>query len=419
MNRRQLLEKLLFSSCLLGVSKVFAKDLINNIPAKSINKDPIMVLLFLRGGADGLSLTPPVSSKQVRLYKSLRKELIINKPLNLPGNLFGLHPSFTNLKNIIEKNEGAVFVGAGSKNNTRSHFVQQDYIESGHHLNIQKDGFLNRFLKEQAQGRSSLSGVSIGDDVSFSLSGNQSSLSLSAKKSKKNKNNIQNNTNTSQLFDALYSNKGDCSTLEALEKLLCEKSSDAKNFLDKLTNLNFDPFKIDQVKFGKSQIGNSCGLLASMIKADLGLNVLTLEMSGWDTHARQGVEKGGFQKNVEQLDKALSALVADAKENKYWNRLNLFVVTEFGRTARQNGTLGSDHGRGSSYFYIGNHVKKNNNIIAPNYDLASLYEDRDVRVEIDFRDIFSDAFQKIFKMNSKNITKIFPDFKKGNYSYFT
>jgi uncharacterized protein (DUF1501 family) len=141
---------------------------------------------------------------------------------------------------------------------------------------------------------------------------------------------------------------------------------------------------------------------------DVGLEVAFAECGGWDTHFNQGTETGTFSRNVADLSAAMTAFWTDL--NEYQDDVEIMTMTEFGRTVHQNGTNGTDHGRGSCMFIIGNDVnggKVHGKV--PELSLENLEDNRDLPVTTDFRTVFSEVATAHLRIHDNG--KLFPDWK--------
>ena len=157
-----------------------------------------------------------------------------------------------------------------------------------------------------------------------------------------------------------------------------------------------------------SKLGASLKQIAQLVKMDVGLEVAFAESTGWDTHFNQGSDTGVFARNVEDLSTSINAFWQDLGD--YQDQVTVMTMTEFGRTVRQNGTGGTDHGRGSCNFILGNDV--NGGIVHGNVKplaMENLEDGRDLAVTTDFRAVFSEVADKHLKINNDNV--LFPDWK--------
>jgi len=204
----------------------------------------------------------------------------------------------------------------------------------------------------------------------------------------------------SKSFEELYDQ-----TSSGLLKTTGKDSFDAVKMLQKTDVRNYKP--ANDVVYPTSPLGNSLKQIAQLIKMDVGLEVAFAESGGWDTHFNQGAANGIFSKNVTDLSQSIIAFWKDMEA--YQDDLTVMTMTEFGRTVKQNGTGGTDHGRASCNFILGNNV--NGGIVHGKVDTLApenLEDGRDLAVTTDFRSIFSELAERHLHIPDKKI--LFPGF---------
>ena len=160
--------------------------------------------------------------------------------------------------------------------------------------------------------------------------------------------------------------------------------------------------------YPNSSLGNSLKQIAQLIKMDVGLEVAFAESGGWDTHLNQGSQNGVFSRNVADLTQSIMAFWIDMA--LYHEDLTIMTMTEFGRTVKQNGTGGTDHGRASCNFILGNNV--NGGIVHGKVEplnIENLEDGRDLAVTTDFREVFSEVTNRHLQINNNKI--LFPGFE--------
>jgi uncharacterized protein (DUF1501 family) len=305
-----------------------------------------------------------------------------------------------------EKRMGIVH-GIGSPNTTRSHFDAQDYMESGTPFKKgTPSGWLNRavgMLGHEAATpfqavslTSSLPRSFYGDNPSLAISnlqdfniqmrGNQASANMAAKN-----------------FEDLYDQ-----TSSELLKNTGKESFEAIKMLQKTDTKNYKP--ANGAVYPTSSLGNSLKQIAQLIKMNVGLEVAFAESGGWDTHFNQGTDTGIFARNVNDLSESIMAFWTDM--GTLQDDVTVMTMTEFGRTVKQNGTGGTDHGRASCNFILGNDVKGGlvHGKVAP-LSVENLEDGRDLAVTTDFRSVFSEVAEKHLRINAN--AQLFPDWS-GN-----
>jgi uncharacterized protein (DUF1501 family) len=366
-------------------------------------KNKILVCIFQRGAMDGLMAVTPFTDNYL---KAARPTLFMDASsqgslIDLDGK-FGLHPGFKSFASLFKEKQLAIVHGMGSPNNTRSHFDAQDYMESGTPFNKgTSSGWLNRAVGLLGHDASPFRAVSLTNSLPRSFYGDNPSVVISnlADFGIQSRN-IKGGVNmAAQSFEELYDQ-----TSDELLKETGKESFDAIKLLQKTDVKNYKPS--NDVTYPNSPLGNALKQIAQLIKMDVGLEVAFAESGGWDTHFNQGTDKGVFARNAMDLSNSITA---------FWNDLGtlqddvtLMTMTEFGRTVKQNGTGGTDHGRASCMFILGNDVKggKVHGIINP-LAVENLEDGRDLAVTTDFRSVFSEVADKHLRLDDDKT--LFPD----------
>lgn len=400
-----------------GALAIFASGLGGFIPSfiaraaaaqKIKEKGKTLLCIFQRGAMDGLMAVSPYAD----VYLKTARPLLYMSPASTEGQLiplderFGLHPALSSLAPYFNDKTMAIIHGVGSPNNTRSHFDAQDYMESGTPFNKgTSNGWLNRALSLMNQQNNQLANpfqaVSMTSVLPRSFYGAQSILSV---------NNLQ---------DLAIQSKGSSINnnfpAKSLEELYDET---ANGLLNKTGRASFDALKLlnlkelksyrpaDGVVYPTSPLGNSLKQIAFLIKMKVGLEIAFAESGGWDTHFNQGTTNGLLAKNLKDFGDSIAAFWKDIAPHQ--DEVALMTMTEFGRTVHQNGTGGTDHGRASCMFVLGNDVNGGtvyNNL--PILSKDSLEDGRDLPVTTDFRSVFSAVANQHLNLQSNN-TVLFP-----------
>lgn len=372
MQRREFLKYGLGSLLLSGSNALFAKTQASDIPN--------LLFVFLRGGADGLSMLVPYSDKN---YYEARPSISIPKEKCVPINsTFGLTPMLTSYASWYKENKAVFIPLAGQLNNSRSHFQAQDVLEFGvNNVITYKSGFLGR-LQEV-----------LGKSKSISFTENVSPIMTSEKI-------IVPTVATPHLLGMFNFNLGR------------EIKYDGK-FNDLYLNVqkNLDLINKLPVSEQNSKLGN----VANFMKAG-NYNIGFVDLNDWDTHAEQGNLNSGKLKNLlSNLDKELLSFRKEFGEDKWRNTL-VVVMSEFGRTFKQNGN-GSDHGHGNLMSMFGGVVSKAQ-VTGEWFDLneGNLHQRRELKVMHEYRDILAEAFMKMYDLNINQIDYIFPGAKPTKFS---
>jgi uncharacterized protein (DUF1501 family) len=343
-------------------------------------------------------------------YYSLRPTIAIpapNKPngaIDLDG-FFGLHPSMKPLESFWKNKNLAIVTAAGSPDNTRSHFDAQDYMESGTPGNKgTKDGWLNRVLQgTSGKDDSPFRAVAMTQQLPRSLYGRSPSVAMANLADFSIKAGVYSN-NMKGGFEGLYQQNAKDSLGET-----GKETFEAVNYLKTANPAQYKPE--NGAVYPTTGLGRSLQQIAQLIKAGVGLEVAFAEMGGWDTHTNQGQGNNPSQGQLANLLKDFAGAIAafGTDLGKRMDDVVVITMSEFGRTAKENGSRGTDHGHGNSMFILGNSVK-GGKVYADWKGLKpdQLNEGRDLSVTTDFRDVFAEAASK--HMGAKDLSKIFPTY---------
>ncbi len=394
----------------LGGIPSFVLDAAASIGPKGLFKrKKILVCIFQRGAMDGLMAVTPFTDQYLKearptLFMSAAKGGNKKPLIDLDGR-FGLHPSMAAFEPLFRDKRLAVVHGIGSPNTTRSHFDAQDYMESGTPFRKgTESGWLNRAVGLLGhEGATPFQGVSLTSSLPRSFYGDNAAVAISNLQDF----NIQMRGNpmgtnmAAKSFEDLYDQ-----TSSNLLKETGKESFDAVKMLQKTDIKNYKP--TNNAVYPNTALGNSLKQIAQLIKMDVGMEVAFAESGGWDTHVNQGTETGIFARNVNDLSESIVAFWTDM--GTLQDDVTLMSMTEFGRTVHQNGTGGTDHGRASCNFILGNDV--NGGLVHGTMNPLSkenLEDGRDLAVTTDFRSVFSEVADKHLKISNDNI--LFPDWK--------
>lgn len=370
-------------------------------------KNKILVCIFQRGAMDGLMAVTPFNDNYL---KAARPNLFIdagnNNPLIDLDGRFGLHPSFKSFEQLFVNKSLAIVHGIGSPNSTRSHFDAQDYMESGTPFSKSTtSGWLNRAVGLMGHDATPFRAVSLTPTMPRSLYGSNEAIAMNSIKSFT----LQENNSTSsinvgksleELYDDASSNVVNATAKESFEAIKILKNTKIENY--KPSNGAVYP---------NSDLGKSLNQIAQLIKMNVGLEVAFAEHGGWDTHFNQGKETGIFARNASDLTNSIMAFWTDLEQ--YQDEIVIMSMTEFGRTVKQNGTGGTDHGRASCNFIVGNNIA-GGKVYGLVNTLANenLEDGRDLAVTTDFRHVFAEIATKHLRL--KNNKSLFPNFE-ANY----
>ncbi|MES2874279.1 MAG: DUF1501 domain-containing protein [Bacteroidota bacterium] len=393
----------------IGGIPTFLAEAANMVQAPALFKrKKILVSIFQRGAMDGLMAVSPFGDKYLQkarpgLMMSPVKVANSNPLIDLDGR-FGLHPSMAGFEQVFRENRLAIVHGIGSPNNTRSHFDAQDYMESGTPFSKSTpSGWLNRAAGLLGHDASPFQAVSLTSSMPRSFYGDMPSVAISNLQdfSIQMRGNPMGTGRVSRSFEDLYDQ-----TSSELLKQTGKESFDAMKMLQKADIKNYKP--ANNVVYPNTALANSLKQIAQLIKLDVGLEVAFAESGGWDTHFNQGKDTGVFARNVADLSNSIIAFWTDM--SAYQDDLTVMTMTEFGRTVKQNGTGGTDHGRASCNFILGNGV--NGGFVHGKVEplaTENLEDGRDLAVSTDFRSVFSEVANKHLMINNDKV--LFPGFE--------
>ncbi|WP_223638315.1 DUF1501 domain-containing protein [Corallococcus sp. EGB] len=407
-SRRQLLQAL----GVTGAGLVLAPSFLARAWAASPSDTPArraLVTVFLRGGADGLSLVPPVEDDA---YQRARPTLALkfqgdHAALKLKGT-FGLHPSLGALMPLWSEGRLAVLPGVGLSVAPRSHFDAQDFLESGTPgRKSTADGWLNRALAD-AKDDAPLRAVALQPTLPRALYGSAGAIAMGRLEDFRLRTGRQHG-GARQGFSALYAG--------AVDQALKGAGADAFEAMSKLDGARLAKLPVSPgVTYPGTPLARRLQDIARLIKGDVGLEVAATEMGGWDTHVAQGVTQGVFAKRCEELGNALAAFTADLGPKL--DTVTVLVMTEFGRTVKENGNQGTDHGVGGVMFALGGGVKGGVHGRFDALTVERLQDGRDVPSWTDIRAPLSEALRAW--RPGVTLAKVFPGYQEnGALGMFT
>ncbi len=366
-----------------------------------------LVVLFQRGAADGLNIVVPHGESA---YYAMRPSIAIPRPssgreacIDLDG-FFGLHPSLSSLKPLWDQRHLAIVHAAGSPDTTRSHFDAQDYMESGTPgVKSTEDGWLNRCLHKPEDQLSPFRAIAMGGTLPRALAGPEPAVAIG-------------NLNDfgvggrgpaaaplANTFEAMYAQSVDTvlhgtgqETFEAVKML-------------KAANLaRYTPAA--GANYPRGHLGESLRQVAQLMKADLGVEVAFADIGGWDHHVNEGSTQGQLANVLREFGQSISAFwtdLGDLAEDTV-----VVTMSEFGRTARENGNRGTDHGHANAMFVLGGPVKGGRVYGQwPGLEQHQLYEGRDLALTTDFRRVLGEAVYR--HLGNRDLATVFPGFDNG------
>ncbi len=358
----------------------------------------VLVALFQRGAVDGLNMVAPYFEDR---YRSLRPNLALDAPgkgdnpvVDLDGG-FGLHPALAPLADEWENRSLAVIHAAGSPDATRSHFDAQDYMESGVPGDKGvRDGWLNRYLSaKEAEDASPLRAITVGPATARSLAGDAPAPAIERVREFQI---AGGRPELGNAFEALWGIRNAQRPIEEQLQSSSRTTFEALHMVDEIRSQRYRP--ANGARYPRGRIGQRLQQIAQLIKADVGLEVAFADSGGWDTHANQAPL---LQNLLAQLGQAIHAFSVDM--GSAMSDVLLLTMSEFGRTAKENGNRGTDHGHANAMFALGAGVR-GGKVYGdwPGLSDDALYERRDLALTTDFRDVFAEILERHFGLEDGN-----------------
>ncbi|MCP4204824.1 MAG: DUF1501 domain-containing protein [bacterium] len=368
----------------------------------------VLLVLFLRGGMDGLTLLPPVAGADRGHYEAARPALQVpvtgpNAALSLTPQ-FGLHPAAAPLQELYQDNKLSVVLASGLDEANRSHFESMEFMELGTPgVRSTPTGWLTRHLQSSSSLPDTMimPSLAMGGLQQTSLRGDRQTVNLS------NPGIFALNTGPWRWRDAqrtalrkLYEADSSLLHVTGLQAL------DAVDVLDLFVTENYTP--ANGAVYPSGEFGEHLQVIAQMIKLDLGLHVATLDLGGWDTHANQD---GYLPPLLTELSQGLHALYTDLNgsgSSDYTQRLTVVAQSEFGRRFEENADDGTDHGHGNVMLVLSGNATGGMHGTWPGLAPGQLFEGDDVAVTTDYRRILSEIL--IRRLGNNKLGIVFPGY---------
>ena len=381
--------------------------------ANGYGKKKVLVTIFQRGAVDGLNMIVPYGEPE---YYNLRRTIAIRKPNETEGAIdldgfFGMHPAMASLAPFWKSKQLGIIHSSGSPDNTRSHFDAQDYMESGTPgYKGTRDGWLNRALQAASKSDSPFRAVSMTQAMPRSLYGKAPSVAMT---------NLSDFTIKAGLYTADLKGGFEGIYDQNAKDSLGETGKETFEAVNFLKSANPAQYKAENgAVYPNSQLGRSMLQIAQLIKAGVGLEVAFAEAGGWDTHVNQALGnqpgRGQLANLLRDFSSSIAAFATDL--GKRMDDVVVLTMSEFGRTARENGSRGTDHGHGNAMLVLGNSVK-GGKVYGDWKGLKpdQLNEGRDLAVTTDFRDVFAEVASK--HLGSRDFAALFPKYSASKTAF--
>ncbi len=409
MKRRVFVKSGALALVTMGLSPSFLRRSVFAAELPRARKGKTLICIFQRGAADALNVVVPHGEAA---YYRMRPSIAIPQPARrVPGaaidldGFFGLHPALAPFKPLWDRGLLTAVHAVGSPSNTRSHFDAQDYMESGTPDNKgTPDGWLNRYLAAQgtcaecevAPPPTPFRAVSMTPQTPRILEGRAPVIAMNSL----DQFSIRTGGTAAAELEALYMT-GSADVVHAA-------GGDMFEALKVLRAANPEQYQPrNGADYPNSAFGQHLRQIAQLIKADVGLEIAFADVGGWDTHVNQGGATGQLAARLTDFSASIAALVTDLGDRMA--DVTILTMSEFGRTARQNGNGGTDHGHASSMFVIGADVQSHRiHGRWPGLEPEQLNEGRDLALTTDFRSVFSEVVGK--HLGATAFERIFPGF---------
>lgn len=365
-----------------------------------------LIVVFLRGAVDGLSVVVPYDDPR---YYSVRNKIALQKPgqengvLDLDGH-FGLHPKLEPLMPFWKDKTMSFVLCSGSPDPTRSHFDAQDYMESGAPGNkTMGSGWMNRLLSQLPNNKSPIRAINIGSVTPRMMQG-PVSVATYAPTTKKRTTAVD-RPRVLSAFEQMYGDRTDALGVAFAEGVEARRTLNSK--------LEDEMLAANQGAPSASKFGNFGRQLGRLIKEEPKVQAAFVALGGYDTHVNQGAAQGQLANHLTPIGNGLSQLI-EALGPAYQKTV-IIVMSEFGRTVKENGNGGTDHGHGNAMWILGGPVAGGK--IFGRWDglqERSLYEGRDLPVNTDFRSVVSSVIGDHMSLDKAKLNAIFPDFQGMN-----
>ncbi len=391
MHRRQLLKTAAAGALGLSGGRLFAAG----------QDRPRFLLVFLRGGYDATHLLVPVSSS---FYYEQRPRIAIARPgpgtdTALPVNAdWGLHPALrSSIHPLMQAGQARFIPFAGTDDLTRSHFETQDSIEMGQPLTGSRDynsGFLNRLAAELDAQQA----LSFTDQLPIAFRGSARIANAALRNTAKPAVDPRSRDLISRMYQgqALSGNVEEGLTLR--EELARDLSPERLKQEMDAAGRNAIPAKGFELEARR---------IATLMRGRFSLGFI--DVGGWDTHVNQGGATGALATRFEELGRGLAA-IADELGPTLWRQTTVMVISEFGRTFRENGNRGTDHGHGSVYWLLGGGLAQGGPVAGEQIALTAttLFQNRDYPVLNDYRAVLGGLWQRQFGLSAAALARVFP-----------
>jgi uncharacterized protein (DUF1501 family) len=360
-----------------------------------------LIVIFLRGAVDGLSVVVPYSETA---YYQVRPRIAIPKPDQTDGvlrldNRFGLHPALAPIFPLWKQGSLAFIHAAGSPDDSRSHFDAQYYMESGTPgTKKTADGWMNRLLASLSS-TSPLQAINVGSSTPQILRGKMPVASMATGRNATRPLPVD-QIQVRNAFNRMYSGN------DPLSRAYREGQATREVLL---SELNEEMAIADNGAPPPVGFANDAQRLARLMVKDSRVQLAFVPLGSWDTHVNQGASQGALARNLQSLGQGLAVLTKEL--GAVYKDTAIVVISEFGRTVKENGNAGTDHGHGNVIWVLGGAVRGGKVYGQfPGLETAQLYQGRDLAITTDFREVLIPLIKNHLNVSAAESAKVFPNF---------
>lgn len=360
-----------------------------------------LIVVMLRGAVDGLNVVAPYADPN---YRILRPTIALARPgqeggaLDLDGH-FGLHPALAPLLPLWQQKKLAFVHASGSPDPTRSHFDAQDYMESATPgVKSTPDGWMNRLAALLPGTAGPSRALSVGAVMPRILAGRAPAINL-PNGAAGTKADVLDRPAVAAAFDALYANHERFGRAYADGRAAHREVMEAAESREMQAADNGAPLP--------NGFPDDAARLATLMRNDPNIQLAFIALGGWDTHANQGAATGQLANRLQPLGLGLATLAQ--RLGPMFDDTTILVMSEFGRTARQNGNGGTDHGHGNVMWLLGGRVAGGKvHGDWPGVGDSALNEGRDLAVTTDFRAVLAQIAERHLRLPDTQLSKLLP-----------
>lgn len=373
--------------------------------AESATSRDVIVSIFQRGGADGLSLCVPFADPD---YYTSRPTIAIPRPDSSAAtrgialdNFFAFPQAMSALVPAFQGQDLLIVHAAGQLNNSRSHFDAQRFMEVGKAADPSVvTGWLGRHLASVPPARTTapLRALGLSAGLQKTLVGGPKTLPIADPANF----NLGGSATTVDarlaVIEAEYQAQADAIQAAAL---------DAVNTVKLLRSVSFASYvPANGATYPNSSFGRALRSVAVLIKADVGIEAAQVDIGGWDTHANQDPLAGSMFRTMQDFSGSLAAFYADVIQA--YNNVTVVIVSEFGRNVRENGSVGTDHGRATTMFAMGKGIVGGRvlSVNWPGLARENLESGQDLKVTLDHRNVLAEIVRN--RLGNSSIDFVFP-----------